>query len=70
MNIYIQLRYRQDDIDVEIEYLNDKKILVKYEKVKAVTPGQACVLYDKDICIGGGIIKEVRKNNKKLWYLL
>ncbi len=65
-----KFRYRQDDIDVEIEYLNDKEILVKYEKVKAVTPGQACVLYDKDICIGGGIIKEVRKNNKKLWYLL
>ncbi len=65
-----KFRYRQDDIDVEIEYLNDKEILVKYNNVKAVTPGQACVLYDKNICIGGGIIKEVRKNNKKLWYLL
>ena len=36
----------------------------------SVTPGQACVLYLEDKCIGGGIIDEVKKNNKKLWYLL
>ena len=65
-----KFRYRQEDIDVEVEYLNNEEILVKYDKVKAVTPGQACVLYYNDICIGGGIIKEVRKNDKKLWYLL
>ena len=45
-------------------------ILVKYPKgVKSVTPGQECVLYDNNRCIGGGIIKEVRKDGKKLWYL-
>lgn len=65
-----KFRYRQDDIKVEIEYLSDNELLVKYNNIKAVTPGQACVLYDNDICIGGGIIKEVRKNNEKLWYLL
>ena len=65
-----KFRYRQKDNDVELEYLDDGNILVKYNNVKAVTPGQACVFYVKDKCIGGGIIKEVRKNNKKLWYLL
>lgn len=65
-----KFRYRQDDIEVSIKYLNDNEIEVFYDNVKAVTPGQACVLYDNDICIGGGIIKEVRKDNKKLWYLL
>ena len=65
-----KFRYRQEDHDVEIEYLDNGEILVKYTDVKAVTPGQACVLYDKDICLGGGIIKEVRYNNEKLWYLL
>ena len=65
-----KFRYRQPDSDVELEYLDDGSILVKYPQgVKSVTPGQACVLYDKDRCIGGGIIKEVRKNNEKLWYL-
>ena len=66
---FAKFRYRQDDVPVELEYLDNNEILVKYEHVKSVTPGQACVLYDGDICIGGGIIKEVRKNNEKLWYL-
>ena len=66
---FAKFRYRQDDIPVELEYLEDGNVLVKYDSVKAVTPGQACVLYDNDICIGGGIIKEVRKNGQKLWYL-
>ena len=48
----------------------DTEILVKYPSgVKSVTPGQACVLYDGEVCLGGGIIKEVRKNGQKLWYL-
>ncbi len=59
-----------NDVDVELEYLDNNKILVKYpEGVKRVTLGQACVLYKDDQCLGGGIIKEIRKNNKKLWYL-
>ena len=65
-----KFRYRQADIPVELEYLDDGNILVKYDHVKAVTPGQACVFYVDDICIGGGMVKEVRKNNEKLWYLL
>lgn len=65
-----KFRYRQKDNNVEIEYLDNSELLVKYNGVKSVTPGQACVFYQEDICIGGGIIKEVRKNNKKLWYLL
>jgi len=65
-----KFRYRQKDIDVRIEYLENNEILVKYDGVKSVTPGQACVLYNGEECLGGGIIKEVRKENKKLWYLL
>ena len=64
-----KFRYRQPDNDVELEFFDDY-ILVKYpQKVKSVTPGQACVFYDGEQCLGGGIIKEVRKNNEKLWYL-
>ena len=65
-----KFRYRQPDNDVEIEFINENEIKVTYKQgVKAVTPGQACVLYLNDECLGGGIIKEVRKNGKKLWYL-
>jgi len=64
-----KFRYRQDDVPVQLEWL-DNEVLVKYPQgVKRVTPGQACVFYNKEECLGGGIIKEVRKNNQKLWYL-
>ena len=65
-----KFRYRQPDIDVEIKWLSDDEIEVIYPQgVKAVTPGQACVLYNGEECLGGGIIKEVHKNGEKLWYL-
>ena len=64
-----KFRYRQEDIPVELEW-KDNEVLVKYPQgVKRVTPGQACVFYNGEECLGGGIIKEVRKNNEKLWYL-
>lgn len=64
-----KFRYRQKDIPVTIKYLTDGNIKVKYKNVTSVTPGQACVLYLDDECIGGGFIKEVRKSGEKLWYL-
>ena len=65
-----KFRYRGEDFPVSLEYLENGNIKVSYpEKVKSVTPGQACVLYDGDECLGSGIIKEVRKNGVKLWYL-
>ena len=74
--LFVTLIYPNDAMyikveeNVELEWLEDNKVLVKYPQgIKSVTPGQACVFYDKDECLGGGIIKEVRKNNEKLWYL-
>ncbi len=65
-----KFRYRASDYPVKIEYLDDGNLLVRYDNIKSVTPGQACVLYLGERCLGGGIIKEVRKNDEKLWYLL
>ncbi len=56
-----KFRYRQKDIACQTEYLDNNVIKVTYNNGKAVTPGQFCVLYDGDICLGGGIIKEVFK---------
>ena len=65
-----KFRYRGQDNEVTLEYLNDGNIIVHYPQgVKSVTPGQACVLYNGEECIGSGIIKEVYKNGSKLWYL-
>lgn len=56
-----KFRYRQKDVSVNVEYLEDNMIKVSYTNVKSVTPGQFCVLYDNDVCLGGGIIKETFK---------
>jgi len=65
-----KFRYRGEDHPVELEYLENNEILVKYSgKAKSVTPGQACVLYLGEECLGCGFIKEVYKNNERLWYL-
>ena len=65
-----KFRYRGEDHPVELEYLENNEVLVKYvNKAKSVTPGQACVLYQDEVCLGCGFIKEVYKNNERLWYL-
>jgi len=65
-----KFRYRSSEYPVTLEYLDNNQILVKYDKIKSVTPGQVCVFYDGNKCIGGGLIKTVCKDNKKLWYIL
>lgn len=69
-NCTAKFRYRAQDYPVELEYLEDGNILVKYESIKSVTPGQACVFYDNEKCLGGGIINTVCKDNEKIWYIL
>ena len=55
-----KFRYRQPDQDVMVELLEDNKMMVYYpQKVRAVSPGQAVVLYDGEVCLGGGIIDKV-----------
>ncbi len=68
-NYTAKFRYRQKDIPVTIKYLDDNKIEVIYEsKAKAVTPGQAVVIYDGEICLGGAIIDEVYMDQDKRRY--
>ena len=65
-----KFRYRGQDHNVTVKYLSNNQILVNYPTLaKSVTPGQACVLYLNEECLGMGIIKTVYKNNTKIWYI-
>ncbi len=65
-----KFRYRGPDHPVSLEYVEDNKIIVRYPGLaKSVTPGQACVLYQGEQCLGCGFIDEVYKNGEKLWYV-
>ncbi|AFZ83668.1 tRNA (5-methylaminomethyl-2-thiouridylate)-methyltransferase [Candidatus Kinetoplastibacterium blastocrithidii TCC012E] len=57
-NLYhAKTRYRQIDSECKLLNLNDNEIEIEFkEKQWAITPGQSVVIYDNDICMGGGII--------------
>lgn len=69
IEITAKFRYRQADVPVKITWIDEHQIRVEFkELVRAVTPGQACVFYDQELCLGGGTINEVFFENKKRAY--
>lgn len=65
-----KFRYRQGDIPVTVDILDDGNLHIKYdEPIKAVTPGQAAVLYLDEVCLGSCIIKSIEPLEKKYEYL-
>jgi tRNA-specific 2-thiouridylase len=50
-------RYRQHDAACRITTLYDDTLALAFDAPQwAVTPGQSVVLYDGEVCLGGGII--------------
>jgi tRNA-specific 2-thiouridylase len=65
-----KFRYRQKDNDVSLHFIDDTTVYVTFKNpVKSVTPGQAAVFYQGDVCLGGGTIEKVYKDGKELTYL-
>lgn len=59
-HLMVKFRYRQDDRGVKCYNLENGDVrLVFDEPYKAVTPGQACVFYKGEECVGGGLIENV-----------
>lgn len=56
-----KFRYRQDDTPVTVT-MEENSMHIEFDELqRAVTPGQWAVLYDGEICLGGGIIDRVYK---------
>jgi len=51
-------RYRQTDSTCSLTALSENNVRFSFDEAQwAVTPGQSVVVYDGQICLGGGIIK-------------
>ena len=55
-NIAAKTRYRQSDAACVLNVCDERFTLNFTDPQWAVTPGQSAVLYDGDVCLGGGII--------------
>jgi tRNA-specific 2-thiouridylase len=54
----VQVRYRSPAVPVNVIPLEDNRIKLVFDEPQfSITPGQAAVLYDGDILLGGGIIE-------------
>jgi tRNA-specific 2-thiouridylase len=51
-------RYRQSDAPCALTVLGDQEFTLQFtENQWAVTPGQSAVVYDGEVCLGGGVIQ-------------
>ncbi len=64
-----KFRYRQADTGVTVTLAGDRAKIVFDEPVRAITPGQAVVLYDGAECLGGGTIDLAYNDAKVLQYI-
>ncbi|MBE0483417.1 MAG: tRNA 2-thiouridine(34) synthase MnmA [Bacterioplanes sp.] len=62
MQCRAKVRYRQADQVCTISRQDSGYLVVFNEPQRAVTPGQSVVLYQDDVCLGGGIIETTGNN--------
>lgn len=66
-----KFRYRQKDTKVFVQRENENSIRVTFDQpVRAITPGQAVVFYNGEVCLGGATIDDVYKNEGQLSYVV
>lgn len=56
--LHAKTRYRQTDMACRLRCVASERLELQFEQAQwAVTPGQSAVLYDGEVCLGGGIIE-------------
>lgn len=59
-NIEVKFRYKSESVECDIKWIDETTLEVVYPKgFIAVTPGQQAVFYNKNTCMGGGVIDKV-----------
>lgn len=60
MRCWAKTRYRQPDQSCTVNFRGDDEVQVVFDQPqRAVTPGQSVVFYERDHCLGGGVIENV-----------
>ena len=54
--VQARIRHRAPLIDAQITVVGATAGLILAEQQRAIAPGQSVVLYDGDVCLGGGIV--------------
>jgi tRNA-specific 2-thiouridylase len=58
----VKIRYKSPEEWAVIKPEENGYAKVKFDrKIISITPGQAAVFYDEDICLGGGIIQTIER---------
>lgn len=68
-HLVAKFRYRQPDVGIIVHFLDNGMVEVLTDTpTKAITPGQECVFYRGEYCLGGGVIDQVFMNDVKRNY--
>ena len=55
----VKIRYRSQPQMALVKPMDDDRALIEFdEPQQAITPGQAAVVYQGDVCLGGGVIAQ------------
>jgi tRNA-specific 2-thiouridylase len=58
IRISAKTRYRQTDADCSLQFNGETRFALQFGQPQwAVTPGQSAVLYQGEVCLGGGVIE-------------
>jgi tRNA-specific 2-thiouridylase len=59
LRVRVKIRYRHEEATAVVESLADARAHVRFDAPqRAITPGQAAVFYDGEVCLGGGWIED------------
>ena len=58
-NLKVKLRHGPQMVEARIMDLGEDRAFIKLaEKDKGIAPGQSCIFYDEEICLGRGVIEQ------------
>jgi tRNA-specific 2-thiouridylase len=55
-NLTCQIRYHGELLPCQVKITGKTKAKIIFQKPVLVASGQSCVIYDKNICLGGGVV--------------